>query len=382
MSSIVLDQVRKRYAGGALVIDRMDLAVHDGELLVLVGPSGCGKSTVLRMVAGLEPVSGGEIRIGGRVVNDLPPQQRNVAMVFQNYALYPHMTVRRNLEFPLRMQKLPRKEIARRVARTAEMLDLAMLLERRPKALSGGQRQRVAMGRAIVRDADVFLMDEPLSNLDARLRVHIRTEIAALQARLGITTLYVTHDQVEAMTLGERVAVMRAGRLEQVAPPRELYAHPASVFVAGFIGSPGMNVLRASLESDGGGLAVRLGGFRLAMPEDLRHRRRGLDAWTGRELLVGIRPEAIALADDDQPNAIPAEVRAAEFIGHETILHSSVEMATVATDAKTPGTAIEAAPTLAAVLRGHRPLRPGEPLRLNIDTSGLHFFTPGGKAIE
>jgi multiple sugar transport system ATP-binding protein len=382
MTSIVFSRVEKRYGDGAPVIDRMDLEVHAGELLVLVGPSGCGKSTVLRMVAGLEPVSGGEITIGSRVVNDLPPGQRNVAMVFQNYALYPHMTVRRNLEFPLRMQRLPRREIVRRVDRTAEMLDLAPLLDRRPAALSGGQRQRVAMGRAIVRDADVFLMDEPLSNLDARLRVQIRTEIAALQARLGVTTLYVTHDQVEAMTLGERVAVMRAGRLEQVAPPHELYARPAGVFVAGFIGSPGMNVLRAALVADGDGLAVRLDRFHLALPEDLLRRRPGLTAWIGRRLLVGIRPEAIALADGGDADAIPAEARAAESLGHETILHAAADVAAVATDAPASDTDAAAGKTLAAVLQGHRPFRRGDALRLKFDTGNLHFFAPGGEAIE
>ncbi|MCU7809081.1 MAG: ABC transporter ATP-binding protein, partial [Candidatus Thiodiazotropha sp. (ex Semelilucina semeliformis)] len=249
MASIRLDKVSKQYDGHDAIIEEMDLQIRDGELLVLVGPSGCGKSTLLRMVAGLEEISAGEILIDDQVVNQLPPQKRNLAMVFQNYALYPHMTVRENLAFPLKMQRLSRDEVNRRVAQTAELLSLGNLLDRRPKQLSGGQRQRVAMGRAMVRDADAFLMDEPLSNLDAKLRVEIRSEIAALQRRLGITTLYVTHDQVEAMTLGHRVAVMRAGKLQQVATPSRLYEHPVNVFVAGFIGNPGMNVLRVMLET-------------------------------------------------------------------------------------------------------------------------------------
>ncbi|AOY58349.1 MULTISPECIES: ABC transporter ATP-binding protein [Desulfococcus] len=381
MASIVFDQVKKYYDGETPVVDHLDLEVRDGEFLVLVGPSGCGKSTVLRMAAGLEMVSDGEIRIGGRVVNDLPPQQRNVAMVFQNYALYPHMTVRRNLEFPLRMQKLPRREIARRVSKTAEMLGLSPVLDRRPKTLSGGQRQRVAMGRAIVRDADVFLMDEPLSNLDARLRIQIRTDIAALQARLRVTTLYVTHDQVEAMTMGQRVAVMRSGKLEQTAPPQALYERPASVFVAGFIGSPGMNILRAELASDDNGLAARINRFRLALPDDIFSRCPTLEAWIGRELLVGIRPEGISLADEHDDAGIPAAVRATESLGHETILHAAAEVTTVAFDAQTPFTAVTETPILSAVLRGHRPLRHGEPLRLSINSGNLHFFAPDGKAI-
>ncbi|MCP4041218.1 MAG: ATP-binding cassette domain-containing protein, partial [Gammaproteobacteria bacterium] len=276
---------------------------------------------------------------------------RNVAMVFQNYALYPHMTVRRNLEFPLRMRKLPHSEIARRVQQTADMLSITSLLERKPKVLSGGQSQRVAMGRAIVRDADVFLMDEPLSNLDARLRVQIRTETAALQARLGVTTLYVTHDQVEAMTLGQRVAVMREGRLQQVAPPHELYERPANIFIAGFIGSPGMNVLRVTLESVEGGIAIRLGQTRLSLPTRIYTHHHGLDAWVGRELLVGIRPEAITLAEGDASDTLPAQVCAAESLGHETILHFNADVTRIATDQS--GVTAEKAPDLIAVLPGH-----------------------------
>jgi len=376
MAKISFDKVHKTYPGGLRVIDDLNLEIADGELLVLVGPSGCGKSTAMRMVAGLEEVSAGEIRIGGRVINDLPPQHRNVAMVFQNYALYPHMTVRRNLEFPLRMRKLGREEIERRVRRAAQMLDLTGLLERRPKALSGGQRQRVAMGRAIVRDADVFLMDEPLSNLDARLRLQIRTEIAELQSRLGVTTIYVTHDQVEAMTLGHRVAVMRAGQLQQVAAPRELYDRPANMFVAGFIGSPGMNVLRGRLVTEDGHLGVRLGSTWLALPNEQSACCPGLGAGSGEDLLVGIRPAAIALAHGDYPGTLTAKARAAESLGHETILHVDVEAITVSTDGAPTASAV------VVVLPGHHPFRPGDALRLRIDAGRLHFFAPDGNALS
>jgi len=378
MSEIVFDNVSKAYEGGNNVIEGLNLEVADGELLVLVGPSGCGKSTAMRMVAGLEEIGGGEIRIGGQVVNDLPPQRRNVAMVFQNYALYPHMSVRRNLEFPLRMQKLPKAEIARRVEETAQMLDLDELLERRPKALSGGQRQRVAMGRAIVRDAEVFLMDEPLSNLDARLRVQIRTEIAALQARLGVTTIYVTHDQVEAMTLGQRVAVMRGGRLQQVAPPRELYEHPANVFVAGFIGSPGMNVLRTRLSRTDGVLVLHLGDALVPLPESVLRNQPGVEEWAGRDLLAGVRPEAIALAEGEGDETLAATVRAVESLGHETILHCDSGIDNVATDSPELATA---GTSLVVVLPGHEAPRSGEALRLRIKGEGLRLFAPDGRAL-
>jgi multiple sugar transport system ATP-binding protein len=334
------------------------------------------------MVAGLEAISDGEIRVGGRVVNDMPPQHRNVAMVFQNYALYPHMTVRGNLEFPLRMQKLPRDEIARRIQHTAQLLNLTELLERRPKALSGGQRQRVAMGRAIVRDAEVFLMDEPLSNLDAKLRAQIRAEIAALQVRLGVTTMYVTHDQVEAMTLGQRVAVLRGGLLHQVAAPRDLYERPANIFVAGFIGSPGMNVLRASLDAADGGLIIGLGATHLVVPAALRAQYPDLDAWVGRELLVGMRPAALTPAEGEGEDTLPIQARSIESLGHETILYFSADASAVATDALEPAANTETAPAMAAVLSGHHPIRSGEKLRLHIDTSRLCFFDTSGKGVN
>ena len=381
MAAIELSRVSKIYPGGGAIAG-LELRIGDGELLVLVGPSGCGKSTVLRRVAGLEEVSDGEIRIGGRVVNDTPPTQRNVAMVFQNYALYPHMTVRGNLEFPLRTRKLRRADIARRVAHAAQLLNLTDVLECLPQALSGGQRQRVAMGRAIVRDAEVFLMDEPLSNLDAQLRVRIRAEIAALQARLGVTMLYVTHDQVEAMTLGQRVAVLRDGRLQQVASPRELYQHPANTFVAGFIGSPGMNVLRAKLESTNGVLGIRLGEVRLTIPGDLRARYPYLTAWAGRELLVGLRPETLNRAVGGAADTWSVRANSAESLGHQTLLYCSDDASAVATDSPDSGGAGDAATAVVAILPGHQPIRPGEVLHLHVDTRQLRLFDPDGTAIE
>jgi multiple sugar transport system ATP-binding protein len=381
MASISFEHVTKTYPDGTRVIDGLDLEVGDGELLVLVGPSGCGKSTVLRMLAGLEDISSGEIRIGGRFVNDLLPQRRNLSMVFQNYALYPHLTVRGNLEFPLKMKGLARTEIDRRVRETAAMLDLDAFLDRRPKALSGGQRQRVAMGRAIAREADAFLMDEPLSNLDARLRVQIRTEIAALQARLGVTTIYVTHDQVEAMTLGQRVAVMRGGRLQQVAPPWEIYQQPANSFVAGFIGTPGMNLLRARLDASDGAPCVLLGDSRLVLSVDTLARQPGLEERRGQELLLGIRPEAIGLAESGAANTLTATVRTAESLGHETLLHLDSSLTMVAADP--PGqTPHGEPPALIAALRGHHPSRPGAAVHLQLDHGALYFFTLDGEAIR
>jgi len=380
MAGIVFDSVSKSF-DGARIIDSLKLAVADGELLVLVGPSGCGKSTVLRMVAGLELVTEGSIHIGGRIVNDLPPQQRNVAMVFQNYALYPHMTVRQNLAFPLKMKKLAAVEVERRVAETAAMLDLTSLLARRPRALSGGQRQRVAMGRAIIREADVFLMDEPLSNLDAGLRGQIRSDIAALQARLGITTLYVTHDQTEAMTLGQRVAVMRKGRLQQVAPPHALYTSPANIFVAGFIGSPAMNILRATLEEEGGERFLRLDGQRLPLTGAVIQRHHGLAGHTGRELLVGIRPEDLALTDSAGPGALTLTLHTAESLGHETLVHLDGEVETLAPEAPEPAKATGAQPRMIAVLPGHHPISRGEILHLRPDPGRLHLFDRGGVSL-
>jgi multiple sugar transport system ATP-binding protein len=319
MARVAFEHVAKVYPGGARALSDCSLDVADGELLVLVGPSGCGKSTLLRLLSGLEDLSAGTIRIDGRDVSAESPQARNVAMVFQDYALYPHMTVRENLAFPLRMKKLGRDAIAARVAKTAELLELDALLERLPRQLSGGQRQRVAMGRALVREPAAFLLDEPLSNLDAKLRTQVRAEIETLQRRTGTTMLYVTHDQVEAMTLGDRVAVLHEGRLQQVAPPRELYEQPANVFVAGFIGSPPMNLFAARVAKDANGRpALAVDGALLALPDAL------LDVVAkheGASITAGVRPESLALVAPNTPGALPALVDHVELHGHETLVH-------------------------------------------------------------
>lgn len=322
MARVRLEQVSKRFADGTLALEHIELDVADGELLVIVGPSGCGKSTLLRVVAGLEEASSGRVWIGEHVVNNWPPQKRNVAMVFQEYALYPFMTVRDNLSFPLRMRRLRRAEIAERVDRVARMLDLPSLLDRYPRELSGGQRQRVAMGRALVREPSVFLLDEPLSNLDAKLRVSVRAEIASIQERTRTTMIYVTHDQTEAMTLGHRVAVLERGRLQQVAPPRELYDQPANAFVAGFIGNPPMNLFAARLTSTGGETTLEFGHQRLRCSE--RSKRLPLPPVPSR-VTAGIRPEHLELSPTPGENVVPATVQHVEHLGHETLLYVALE---------------------------------------------------------
>src|SRR5438067_2452815 len=288
LAEIAYENVSKVYDDGTTAVHDLDLDIGDGELLVVVGPSGCGKTTALRMLAGLEEISAGQIRIGDRVVNDLTPKERDVAMVFQSYALYPHMTVEQNLAFGLKLRKLPKAEISERVRETAQKLEIQEFLKRKPRALSGGQRQRVAMGRAIVRNPQAFLMDEPLSNLDAKLRVQMRAEIHQLQRRLGVTTIYVTHDQVEAMTMGDRVAVMRDGHLQQVDTPQNLYDRPVNEFVAGFIGSPSINLVEARLSRDGDHLWVSFGGHRLLVDEQLARNKSALAASVGRDVVMGI----------------------------------------------------------------------------------------------
>ncbi len=320
-ASVQLAGVRKAYDDGTVAVHGVDLTVHAGELVVLVGPSGCGKSTTLRMVAGLETISAGELTIGGRVVNDLPPADRDIAMVFQSYALYPHMSVRENMAFALKLRKLPTADIRARVEAAASTLGLTELLERRPRQLSGGQRQRVAIGRAIVREPSVFLFDEPLSNLDAALRSEMRREIGMLHRRLGATMLYVTHDQVEAMTLGDRIVVMNQGRVCQIDTPSGVYDRPADTFVARFLGSPPMNILAGSLERDGDRLSVRLD----ADPSHPVRLAEGSEAWrlpeSGR-VLLGVRPEQLALADGD--GSMPATLELEEVLGHEELLHCRV----------------------------------------------------------
>jgi multiple sugar transport system ATP-binding protein len=325
LARIDFDEVSKRFDDGTVAVDRVSLEIGDGEFMVLVGPSGSGKTTILRMVAGLEVVSEGTIRIGNELVNDVPARLRNVAMVFQNYALYPHMTVARNLGFPLRLAKTPKPEVERRVEHAAEMLGIADLLRRKPSQLSGGQRQRVAMGRAIVREPAAFLMDEPLSNLDAKLRVEMRAYIAKLHQELRTTTLYVTHDQSEAMTMGDRVALMRDGRIEQLDSPPQLYEQPRNLFVAGFIGSPAMNILRGRLAEADGGLSVDAGALRLPIPTRLLDGRDALRAWVGREVLVGVRPESFADAEFEPSHegrhVFEARVSLAQSLGSEVIAH-------------------------------------------------------------
>ena len=368
MASVDFEQVEKRYAEETTALVDLCLSVADGELLAVVGPSGCGKSTLLRLLAGLEAPTRGTIRISGEAVNERSPQERNVAMVFQDYALYPHRTVRGNLAFPLEMRHLPRDEIRRRVSQVAELLGIAALLERRPRELSGGERQRVAMGRALVREPTAFLLDEPLSNLDATLRVHVRAEIAELQRRTGTTMLYVTHDQVEAMTLGERVAVLDRGRLQQVAAPRELYARPRNRFVAGFIGSPPMNLLAGHVHADASGRAVVLvAGQTLALPDALAPAARAAGAGN---VTLGVRPEALRLAAP-RAGALRARVLHLEFLGHEVLAHLALD----------PGASGAEETRLVARLARAGDLERGAAVALEVDPEGVHLFGSDGEAL-
>jgi len=393
VAEIEFESVSKVYDDGTLAVADLDLAIEDGELMVMVGPSGCGKTTALRMLAGLEEISEGTISIGDQVVNDLSPKERDIAMVFQNYALYPHMTVAQNLEFGLRYRKLPKPEIDERVKRAAETLQIEEYLERKPKALSGGQRQRVAMGRAIVREPQAFLMDEPLSNLDAKLRVQMRGEIHDLQRRLGVTTLYVTHDQTEAMTLGDRVAVMRDGRLQQVATPQVLYDHPVNEFVAGFIGSPSINMLEAELARADGGLAVSFGDHKLTVDDTLASAHRGLEEHVGGRVLLGIRPEDLKDASLD-PGAPPDRRLAitcdyTEPLGAEVLVYFTVSAQGVVTFAAgeedpalgAPGPGTRSAGTrLVARVDPRTRIGEGSRAELAVDTGRLYFFDPETRA--
>ena len=335
MAGIQFEGVGKVYPDGTRAVLDLNMTIGDGEFMVFVGPSGCGKTTALRMLAGLEDITEGDIRIGDRVVNDLNPQERDIAMVFQTYALYPHMSVADNIGFPLRAQRVPKSERRQRIEETANLLELTEHLKRRPRNLSGGQRQRVAMGRALIRRPQVFLMDEPLSNLDAKLRVEMRAEIAGLQKRLGVTTLYVTHDQVEAMTMGTRIAVMRKGVLQQEGEPYTLYDTPANLFVAEFIGSPPMNLFRATLGKGDGGPQLELAGQRLVLPAGFLDARPGLGGWIGRELAVGIRPEYLH-DGREAPAELPrlaADVRLVETLGPEKHVHVFLSAKPVLTSA-------------------------------------------------
>ena len=333
MAAIAFEHVSKIYPGGTRAVADLCLAIDDGEFMVLVGPSGCGKTTALRMIAGLEEVTEGAIRVGDADMTHVDPGKRDIAMVFQNYALYPHMTVFDNIAFPLRGKGVSRSEIRERVERAAAILDLTELLGRKPRTLSGGQRQRTAMGRAIVRSPQAFLMDEPLSNLDAKLRVQMRAEIARLQTELGVTTIFVTHDQVEAMTMGSRIAVMRKGVLQQDGPPQTVYDHPANLFVATFIGSPAMNLVRGVLTQDGIGLACHIGEQTLALPEDLTRRLPALSRYRDQSVAVGLRPEHLGVGDGVPGSVLQGIVTRTETLGSERLLHASLDGEPVLNDA-------------------------------------------------
>jgi multiple sugar transport system ATP-binding protein len=380
MSEIVLDRVTKEYPGGIVAVDDVSLSIGDGEFMVLVGPSGCGKSTLLRMIAGLEEITAGDVSIGGRIVTDVPPKERDIAMVFQNYALYPQMSVKQNLAFGLKLRKLQKDEVERRVSAVAKILGLTDLLERKPGALSGGQRQRAAMGRAMVREPKAFLMDEPLSNLDAKLRVQMRGELARLRARLGTTTVYVTHDQVEAMTLGDRVAVMCAGVLQQVDTPQALFNHPLNLFVAAFMGSPSMNLVHADVRDD----SITFGGYTLPLPPTANaDRLRG-------GVILGIRPsdfEDAALRPDPHLPTIDVDVDVVEELGTEVHLIFGVAASPVTSEHVTA--ALEEVDeedqllvydesgqrsSFTARVSPSTKARPGERIRLTVDNRAFHFF--------
>jgi multiple sugar transport system ATP-binding protein len=393
VAGVGFEHVAKVYADGTRAVDDLNLTIGDGEFMVLVGPSGCGKTTALRMVAGLEDVSEGVIRIGERAVNYVPSRDRDIAMVFQSYALYPHLSVYDNIAFGLRVKKVPKGEIDRRVHDAARILGLESFLKRKPRALSGGQRQRVAMGRAIVRQPQAFLMDEPLSNLDAKLRVQMRAEIAGIQRDLGVTTIYVTHDQVEAMTMGDRVAVMRKGKLQQVADPQTLYDKPVNLFVGGFIGSPAMNMLEATLERRNGSVVAHAGDQTLAFDDETIAAHAALRDYEGRTVVVGIRPEDLedaTLVRDLQPDqCLKGNVELTEALGSEIMVHFSVHARQATTedvrelaqdvgderavqDLETgePGT------TLVGRFAPRSRVRAGETIQVAVDTRALHFFDP------
>ncbi len=389
MAAITIDSVTKRYPNECVAVSGVSLDIDDGEFLVLVGPSGCGKSTLLRMIAGLEKISEGEITIGGRVVNDVSPKDRNVAMVFQNYALYPHMTVARNISYALRISKVSKPEINRRVGEVARILELEEVLDNKPAELSGGQRQRVAMGRAIIREPAVYLMDEPLSNLDAKLRVQTRAEITRLQRRLGVTTVYVTHDQVEAMTMGSRVAVLKEGVIQQVDPPQDLYDHPVNQFVASFIGSPSMNQFIGRLNADvDGGVTVRLGPNELRVPRYNLADPEALARFVGQDIVVGIRPEAF-YDPDLQPERSASQMVAAtvdlvEALGADLLVHVRIDAVRASVnDSDREQPAVSAAgPDDSGLVSSYARLTPRSRLRvgdrtsLGVDVAALHFFDP------
>jgi multiple sugar transport system ATP-binding protein len=389
LAGVRFEDVAKIYPDGTRAVTDLDLDIADGEFMVLVGPSGCGKTTALRMVAGLESISEGVLRIGDRVVNYVPSRDRDIAMVFQSYALYPHLSVYDNIAFGLRVKKVPKDEIDRRVKDAARTLDLEPFLKRKPRALSGGQRQRVAMGRAIVRQPQAFLMDEPLSNLDAKLRVQMRAEIARLQHDLGVTTIYVTHDQVEAMTMGDRVAVMRKGQLQQVAEPQDLYDRPVNLFVGGFIGSPAMNMLEANLSSSNGTMVADLGSQSIELDDETLSAHPALASYAGKSLLLGIRPEDLedaALSDAPAERRLKGTVSLREALGSEIMVHFSTDVRPAVTeDVRELAEDLDA--TVAqgldeggseAIMVGRfgarSRVRQGDTIEVAVDTRALHFF--------
>jgi len=385
VADVQLVHLSKVYDNGVVAVNDLNLEIGEGEFVVLVGPSGCGKTTALRMVAGLEEISDGEIRIGGKVVNDLPPRERDIAMVFQNYALYPHKTVYENLAFGLRMRKVPKDEQKRRVEEIARVLGLADMLKRRPAQLSGGQRQRVAMGRAIVREPKAFLMDEPLSNLDAKLRVQMRAEIARIQQALRVTTVYVTHDQVEAMTMGHRVAVMRDGVLQQVDTPQHLYDAPTNLFVASFVGSPPMNLFEVTIVQENGRIFCRVGQVELELPSDVVAQRPALAEYEGRSVAIGIRPEDVREAAGSDGARLRGRIMLVESLGSEQLVHIEIAATPlersdlIDTAAQPPGPSLgvedlERAVTLLGRFDRHLLLVPGGAVEVAIDPRLLHFF--------
>jgi multiple sugar transport system ATP-binding protein len=393
VSTVSLEGLTKVYPNGVEALNGLDLHVDDGEFVVIVGPSGCGKTTALRMVAGLEEITSGTLRFGDRVVNDVSPRDRDVAMVFQNYALYPHLTVAQNIGFSLANRKIPKAERDAKVREAAAVLGLADMLDRKPRQLSGGQRQRVAMGRAIVREPAVFLMDEPLSNLDAKLRVQMRSEVLRVHRRIGVAALYVTHDQTEAMTMGDRVAVLRDGVLQQCSEPRELYEEPTNMFVAGFIGSPSMNLYEARLEpGDDGGISIVLGSQKLSLPASVLKRNPDLGSYQGREVILGIRPEhlsdpAHSGAAPEPGTALAADVDYVEVLGSEQLVHFTIDARKVREETVPAGTD-QGEIVSASVAEGVARVDPRSAIRargraiFGVDTERLHFFDPAtGAAI-
>jgi multiple sugar transport system ATP-binding protein len=391
-----MNDVTKRYADGTLAVEDLNLDVEDGEFMVLVGPSGCGKTTALRMIAGLESITEGEVKIGDKIVNDVPPKDRDIAMVFQNYALYPHMTVRDNMAFGLKLAKTDQGEINKRVEEAAQVLGLEEYLDRKPRALSGGQRQRVAMGRAIVRNPQAFLMDEPLSNLDAKLRVQMRSEISRIQSDLDVTTVYVTHDQVEAMTMGDRVAVMRKGELLQVGSPPDLFSNPKNLFVAGFIGSPSMNFAMATVEKSNGGYSIKLGDQTVKVDQKVFEKRPALESYAGKEIILGIRPqdfEDASLSESPEGSHLKVKIDLVERIGTETLVHFQVDAPIALTEdmkelAADVGSeeqqlerkAKEGSNDFVATLNPKTQVSQGDNAELAVDSTQLHFFDPEDSA--